>query len=79
MDKLNEKYKNIICETEFEDEDDHFEKDEMIIYNFKYTAKIVKVHTDCGLLDVVLFHPTAAVMSSPVAVSSNLCMKFHQP
>ncbi len=51
---------------------------EIIIYNYKYTAKVVKVHDNSELLDVILYHPKSGIVTEPTSISSLLCDKFKQ-
>ena len=57
---------------------DIFNVGDIISYNYKYTAKITNVHDDADLLDIILFHPNAAIVTTETTVSSSLCIKFNQ-
>ena len=57
---------------------DVFMVDDIISYNYKHTAKVIKVHDGGDLLDVVLFHPKAGVVTTPTTVATSLCVKFKQ-
>lgn len=55
-----------------------FKVGEIIIYDYEFTAKIVKIHKDANLFDIILYHPKAGVMNKPTSVASSLCVKFYQ-
>jgi len=58
--------------------DETFVVGEIISYNYEITAKVVKVHDDCKLLDVVLFHPKSGLITKPTSVATSLCVKFKE-
>jgi len=55
-----------------------FYVDEIISYDYEYTAKVVNVHDGGGLLDVILYHPKAGIVTKLTSVASSLCVKFKQ-
>ena len=55
---------------------DQYFVDELISYDYNITAQILKVHDGGGLLDVILYHPKAGIVTKPTTIASSLCVKF---
>lgn len=75
---LNETITSESISTKNLEIDEIFTVHEIISYNYEFTAQVIKVHDGGRLLDVILFHPKAGVVSTPTSIASSLCVKFRQ-
>jgi hypothetical protein len=71
--------KAFLTELQRTEMDETFYEGEIISYDYNFTAKVVKVHGGGGLLDIILYHAKAGVVSTkPTSVPASLCIKFKQ-
>lgn len=56
--------------------DNQFNVDDIILYNGKQIAKVIKLHDGYNLLRIKIYHPNGLLKTTNTDVSSTLCEKF---
>lgn len=62
--------------NENSEKEENFEVGDMVLYNYKYVAKIMMIHEGYELLRIKIYH--TSLTTTTTDVSSTLCEKFHE-